>query len=232
MLTRLVESGHQRQRPLLQASFSLGLHVMIAATVIIATKRVATAGENRPYVHAQPYHLPPAAPTPTARGPAAPAQPTSPLAPLPADVVMVAPPTGLESSLPPIKSGVAIDPRRFVVGPAPLACAACSVDDVGPAGTILEAHTVDQPVEVLVAPEPRYPAALKAAGITGRVTVEFVVDTAGRVERESIKILESTAAGFSASVVPALVGARYRPALVRNRPVRQLVRQVMSFRID
>ena len=38
--------------------------------------------------------------------------------PLPADVISVPVPTGLETTIPPIESGPAIDPRRFVVGPA------------------------------------------------------------------------------------------------------------------
>ncbi len=231
MFTRLVESGRRRQRPLLQGAVSLGLHVGIAVAVIAATKRIATAEDSRPYVHAQAYHVPPATATPSTESNPSPAEPNQLVSPLPADVLAIAPPTGLESSIPPIESGVPIDPRRFVVGPAPLACATCSAGEVGP-GDILEAHAVDQPVDVLVAPEPVYPAALKAAGIPGRVAVEFVVDTAGRVERESIVVLESTADGFRTSVMTALMGAKYRPALVRNRPVRQLVRQVMSFRID
>lgn len=210
---------------------SFGLHVVIALAVIGATKRIATADANRPYVHAETYHVAPVPSAPVSNSGASGVQQSHAVPTLPPDVLTIAVPTGLESAIPPIETGEAIDPRRFVVGSAPVACTTCTAGASGLDG-ILEAHTVDQPVDVVVAPDPLYPAALKAAGVSGRVSVEFVVDTTGRVERGSIVVLESSAEGFSASVVTALMNARYRPALVRNRPVRQLVRQVMSFRID
>jgi periplasmic protein TonB len=78
-------------------------------------------------------------------------------------------------------------------------------------------------------PTPRYPEALRAAGVEGRVTLEFVVDTAGRVDPHSIRVLESTADAFVASVRDALAGTRYHPALVAGHPVAQRVRQEFAF---
>ena len=79
------------------------------------------------------------------------------------------------------------------------------------------------------APTPRYPEALRAAGIEGDVTLEFVVDTTGRVEGGSVRVLSSAADAFVVSVRDALAGTRYHPALVGGRRVRQLVRQGFVF---
>jgi protein TonB len=79
------------------------------------------------------------------------------------------------------------------------------------------------------APTPRYPEALREAGIEGEVTLEFVVDTTGRVERGSVRVLSSAADAFVVSVRDALAGTRYHPALVGGRRVRQLVRQGFVF---
>jgi protein TonB len=79
------------------------------------------------------------------------------------------------------------------------------------------------------APTPRYPEAQREAGIEGEVTLEFVVDTTGRVERGSVRVLSSAADAFVVSVRDALAGTRYHPALVGGRRVRQLVRQGFVF---
>jgi protein TonB len=79
------------------------------------------------------------------------------------------------------------------------------------------------------APTPRYPEVLREAGIEGEVTLEFVVDTTGRVERGSVRVLSSAADAFVVSVRDALAGTRYHPALVGGQRVRQLVRQGFVF---
>jgi TonB family protein len=95
---------------------------------------------------------------------------------------------------------------------------------------VVSANVVDVQVAPYPgAPTPRYPEALREAGIEGEVTLEFVVDTTGRVERGSVRVLSSAADAFVVSVRDALAGTRYHPALVGGRRVRQLVRQGFVF---
>jgi periplasmic protein TonB len=89
-------------------------------------------------------------------------------------------------------------------------------------------------VDVAAAPlpgglKPRYPEALRAAGIEGRATLEFVVDTTGRIDPGSIRVIASDADAFVVSIRDALAATRYHAALVGGRPVRQLVRQEFAF---
>jgi TonB family protein len=90
--------------------------------------------------------------------------------------------------------------------------------------------SVDDPVAVIEQPEVRYPAALAHAGIPGRVELEYVVDTLGRAEPRSVRALVSTRPEFEAAAREAVLASRYRPARLRGRLVRQLVRQTLSFR--
>ena len=78
-------------------------------------------------------------------------------------------------------------------------------------------------------PQPAYPAILRSAQVAGEVLVQFVVDTLGRVEPQSIKILRATHPLFADSVRRWLARTRYGPAEVDGRPVRQLVQQEVAF---
>lgn len=81
-------------------------------------------------------------------------------------------------------------------------------------------------------PVPAYPAALRTAGIDGDVTVRFVIDTAGRVERGSIVVLRSDHDLFTASVRRALSAHQFLPAEAGGTKVRMLVEQRFAFALD
>lgn len=92
---------------------------------------------------------------------------------------------------------------------------------------------VDTPAVVLPgAAPPVYPDSLLRAGISGQVDAQFVVDTAGRVEMPTLKLLKSTNAQFSAAVRVALARMRFAPAIARRKRVRQLVSQPFMFTIS
>jgi TonB family protein len=96
---------------------------------------------------------------------------------------------------------------------------------------VFTAERVDQPVvlDSTSLPAIEYPPALRATGTSGVVTVEFVVDTAGRAEPEYFGVVSTTDPLFTAAVREALGGLRFRPALLRGRPVRQVVRLPFEF---
>jgi protein TonB len=78
---------------------------------------------------------------------------------------------------------------------------------------------------------PRYPSMLQTAGVEGSVRAQFVVDTLGRVEQGSFRALDATHDLFTAAVRDALLRARFSPAEVGGRKVRQLVEQTFTFTI-
>lgn len=100
--------------------------------------------------------------------------------------------------------------------------------------TSLKVYTADQ-VDVPARADssapatPLYPDAFYKERVPGRVLAEFVVDTAGRTEPETIGIVSSTDPQFAVSVVRALAEARFVPAQLGGRPVRQIVQQPFTF---
>lgn len=77
-----------------------------------------------------------------------------------------------------------------------------------------------------------FPEALRSSGVGGEVTGQFVVDTLGRVEPGSFKVLKATNDMFASAVRSHLPRMRFYPAEVGGRKVRQLVQQGFVFNIQ
>jgi TonB family protein len=92
----------------------------------------------------------------------------------------------------------------------------------------LESELTDAPV-VRHFPQPRYPVALKQAGIQGAVRLSYVVDGTGRVEMGSVTIVSTDHPAMAESVRNSLAQALFRPGQIRGRPVRTLVQQTIRF---
>jgi TonB family protein len=90
---------------------------------------------------------------------------------------------------------------------------------------------VEQVVRPTNRPTPQYPPSLESAGYEGRVLAQFVVDTLGRVDVRTFKVLESPHPLFSKAVQDALPSMRYKPAMIKGRKVRQIVQQPFTFAI-
>ena len=89
---------------------------------------------------------------------------------------------------------------------------------------------VEKPVMALGdGPRPRYPDLLRSAGVEGEVLAQFVVDTSGRVEPGSIRVLRTSHPLFAQAVERVLPLARFVPAEAGSRRVRQLVQQPFAF---
>jgi outer membrane biosynthesis protein TonB len=76
---------------------------------------------------------------------------------------------------------------------------------------------------------PEYPAVLRAAGVTGTVIAQWVVDRSGRAEPSSVRFVESSNDGFNTSVRRAILASTFRPARKDGRPIRSLVQKSFSF---
>jgi protein TonB len=97
-------------------------------------------------------------------------------------------------------------------------------------GAVFTAPAVERPAAPRADnPAPAYPVSLRSASLEGIVVARFVVDTTGRAEPESITFTAATHPLFAEAVREALLRSRYLPALIRNRPVRQLVEQRFAF---
>ncbi len=122
----------------------------------------------------------------------------------------------------------------IVIGGAPssggLAGAVGSIFDTGTNGGS-EWNANEVLMHVVTAAKPRYPESLRSAGIDGRVLAEFAVDTTGRVDLATVKILSSTHDLFTRAVKDALSAMRFRPAEVGGKHVTALAQMPFEFRI-
>lgn len=149
---------------------------------------------------------------------------------------------GAEGTAEPTDASEGMGQRVRGSGPGESAVASVSSDD----GPEQIAVPTDDPyenafssVEVETAAErdptsaaPAYPPDLMQAGIEGYAAMRFVVDSLGKVDLSSVRVLETTHPGFAAAVKAAMPGMRFTPARLGNRPVRQLAEQLFAFRIQ
>jgi len=116
---------------------------------------------------------------------------------------------------------------RAICGmPEPAAVDFLASDTIG-----LDVGTPFEKLRVLSGPRLSYPEQLLRAGGQGRVVVAAVIDTGGRAEAGSIKILASPHADFSREARRYVERARFQPGRIANRPVRVCVEVPVDFRI-
>jgi TonB family protein len=81
-------------------------------------------------------------------------------------------------------------------------------------------------------PGPKYPESLRKQGVSGIVLGQFVVKEDGTVDLATLKIITSPSPELSAAVREGLKTMRFKPALVGNKPVKQLVQAPFDFSIS
>jgi TonB family protein len=78
-------------------------------------------------------------------------------------------------------------------------------------------------------PHAQYPDEMRSRMRVGDVTVQYVVDTTGHVDMNTVEIIKSSDAAFSNSVKSVLPEMRFFPAETAGRRVRQMVQQSFRF---
>ena len=98
------------------------------------------------------------------------------------------------------------------------------------AGAVLTADQVDVAASYQEgSASPVYPPDLLKAKVMGRVVLQFIVDAGGRVEAGSVALISATNTAFADAAREAVGRARFTPASVGNRVVRQLVQAPFEF---
>jgi TonB family protein len=79
--------------------------------------------------------------------------------------------------------------------------------------------------------DPYYPDSLKQSRTPGTAVVEFVVDSTGHVETESINVVLASQPAFGRAAREAVFSARFIPAMLRGQTVRQIVQLPLEFKV-
>jgi protein TonB len=232
MLGVLLESKAGKQRRTAGATFSIVVHVAIIAAVAVGTVQGKTTPPEKP--HAVFIQIAPAKP-PVVREQTR-STPVTSSPTLPANMVIrhIDPPTITPSTLPPIDMTAGLAADSIVIGGGHGTSVGSSlgalVGDDQP-GDDRDWDVHELLMHVITPARPRYPESLRSAGVDGRVLVQFTVDTTGRVDLPSVKIIESTHDLFTRAVREALSHFRFRPAEAGGRRVAALAQMPFEFHI-
>jgi protein TonB len=79
---------------------------------------------------------------------------------------------------------------------------------------------------------PRYPDMLRSANVEGEVLAQFVVDTTGRADMSTFKVLKTTHDLFTNAVKASLPNMKFYPAEVGGHKVKQLVQMPFQFNLQ
>ncbi len=229
MLARLLESKKQAERSLMGAVLSTIAHTALIGVAVFATAQARI--DERPPAEIV-YWVPP-------RPVAAPVQTSDPTRTRETRLVV------------PRAVALAIDRIDVVIPPVDLTPTLPSHDNItddsspGPRGASagtdsglastepFSAEQVERQVYLRPGSSPpRYPNALRTAGIEGRVVVLFVVNEEGRIEPSSVRFAQSDNTLFEAAVRDALAGMRFGAAEVGGKKVRQLVQMPFVFSLS
>ncbi len=217
---------------------SLTLHAGILVAAVMATTGAAEVVQEPQRDTALVYLTVEKKPEPKAAPPPEPVPPPEvrpvpivSLKPPPQGFQVVNVPIGIPTDIPPVDFSEQFDPRNFsgvgVEGGVfdGVKGGTGSVD----ASRLFRSGAVDERPERLSGPPLQYPAALREAGIGGFVVIEFVINTTGRVDPSSIRIVRSSHAAFESPARDAVRTSLFRPGRVRGMAVRVLVQQQIDF---
>ena len=232
MFNNLIESKPVKQRSFAATVFSVIFHGAIIAGSVMATKQVVQAVEDDApqkvdFVEIKkdqpppPEEAPPpdvAAPPPIAKG-----------------FQVLAAPVNIPDVIPEIDLNKALTNEDDFSGKGVAGGMASGV--VGGVVVNQDQTYFDFQVEKAVASAPgsqapRYTDILRSAGVEGKVTAQFEVDTTGRVIISSFRVISSDHAMFEQSLRAALPNMRFIPAEIGGRKVKQLVQQPFVFALQ
>jgi TonB family protein len=113
-----------------------------------------------------------------------------------------------------------------------------SADTAAPAGTVplFRAQTVrrglDDPASIVHMPQPSYPTTALARGIGDKIVLQFVIGVDGKPEPASLRFVDGRYREFAEAARDAVLRATFKPGMVGDCPVRQLVELPISFSAD
>jgi protein TonB len=237
MFNELLESKPKKQRSPGSAAFSLVLHTVLIIGAVYATSRAdeivdAVKDEKVEFVEeVKPKDEPP---PPEEKAPPPPDVAAAP--PPPKGFQVLTAPIDIPDVIPDIDLTKSITNEADFSGVGVAGGVAKGVEG-GTGPVITDAPLYEFQVEkpalaVSGTGTPVFPSVLRSANVQGRVTATFVVDTTGRAEPGTFKVLESDHELFSSAVRTALPRMRFIPAEVGGRKVKMWVQQAFEFRLD
>ena len=232
MFDNLIESKAKSKKSFGQSFLSLAIHGLLIFAAVKATKGVAEEINKPKQVDMALVKPPPPPPPPKVQ-------------PLPQNVVVspnpppkgfqtIVPPDIIPKEIPPVDMNQKAFNAADFTGKGVEGGIAAGVEGVAAPvkGEVFLEAQLDDPVQPINQPSPRYPPVMASAGIEGSVDIQYIVDVTGSVEPGSIKILASTNKAFEEPAREAILKGKFKPAKFKGEPVRQLVQQRLRFKLS
>ena len=232
MFNQLLESKAKKERMAGGTMFSIVLHTVLIGGAVYATARAGVKDEKAKAEKIQFVEMKKEPPK------------VEPKEPPPKEVIVKPPPPkGFQVLRAPVKIDIKIpeiDLSKAVTNESDFSGKGVKggtgsgvVGGTGPVTnqTYFE-FQVEKPAEMLQdSPKPKYPSVLESSGIAGEVQAQFVVNSSGKADMDSFKVLKSTNELFTQAVKNVLPRMKFSPAMIGGKPVNQLVQQSFQFAV-
>lgn len=229
MFDSLLESRPRKSSRVGGSIVSTVTHVALIAGIVAVTANAGVAHETREeqrVIYTAPPPPPPPVVVPRDRVVAPPLEKGFPTLKAPIEIPDVIPPIDVTKAITREDAWTGIGRP----GGSPDGVVGTGITSAPNTDGVFTRETVDRFVVMLPGSAgPTYPEMLRAAGVEGSVLAQFVVDTSGRADIATLRILQSDHALFSDAVKAVLPRLRFAPAEVRGVKVRQLVQQPFRF---
>ena len=236
MFNRLIESQPQKKKGATGTIMSIAIHTLVGVAAVVATASAGIEAEKNRQENIKFIETPKAKEVEVKKE-----EP-----PPPEKVAVVPPPKGFQVLRAPVEIPIEIPKidlsRRVtneedfsgkgVAGGTATGVAGGKPIDLTGNQTYFSFQVEKQVEPIASTQQVAFPEALRSSGVGGEVGAQFVVDTLGRVEPGSFKVLKTSNELFSAAVRSHLPRMRFYPAEVGGRKVRQLVQQAFVFNIQ
>ncbi len=236
MFENLIESNRKTKLSLGQQVMSFAIHAGIIFGAIQVTRGVAEGVREAVVDTTMVFLKPPEPPPPPPETP--PENVVVSANPPPQGFQVVTPPDNIPTEIPPVNLNERFDPKDFTGKGVEGGIAAGVVGGTGPVieGEVFLAAEVDD------APSPKdpagcigkFPPVMQSAGIAGKVVMQFVVNVDGKVDPSTVKIMSSSHKAFEPAAREGITSSTctFTPGKSRGTPVRVLVQQSMSFKLN
>jgi hypothetical protein len=96
---------------------------------------------------------------------------------------------------------------------------------------VCDPSVLDDPPILLSSPPLEYPPLLRQVGVAGRVVVLAVIDTTGRAEPASVRVIGGAHVEFDQPSKQWMLNALFRPGRAGGRPVRVQINRALDYTI-
>jgi len=231
MFNQLLESKAKKQKMAGGTVFSIVLHTVLISAAVYATARAGSKDEKAKAEKIQFVEM-------KKEPPKVPDKP-----PPPKEVVVKPPPPkGFQVLRAPVKIDIKIpeiDLTKAITNESDFSGKGVKggtgsgvVGGIANANQTYFEFQVEKPAEMLAeSTKPKYPSVLESSGIAGEVQAQFVVNSSGKADMDSFKVLKSTNELFTQAVKNVLPRMKFSPAMIGGKPVNQLVQQSFQFAV-